>query len=703
MNIKRKIIFRHFSDLNLNIFAERLRIINWDSILADSDINKSLEAFISTISTMYCENFPLKTKFLTLNRIDKPWLSSELLRMVKLKSEYVRLYKLGVISKETNNRFKNLVTTKIRKAEYSYYLNKFKNFGNNTKQSWNILKKLTGANHGNKNSKGFFESNIYEEKLSKVQNFNRFFSNIGSVLDSRFDQNSFQPNFRYPNSFFFFPVSETEVDKLILNLKPVYSGINVIPVKMFKLMRHCFLYPLKILINNSFLNGIFPNCLKLARVTPIHKKGNLSDPSNFRPISSLSYISKILENCVKNRLMKFCEKYSLINSIQFGFQPNKSTCDALINLTETIYESLNNKAHLFSIMIDLRKAFDTVNHEILVKKLQCYGIRGTQLNWFRSYLSNRQCYVEVEGIRSDISFVNVGVPQGSILGPILFLFFINDVSNISNKFSTTLFADDTTVSLYDSTYDSLVTNVNFELNKFYTWTINNRLTLNVDKTLSIYISNLHISNDRQRSLMLGGESIKIVGTALFLGTYLDKDMNFISHIRHVCNKISKHIGILYKIKSKLTLKAKLSYYYAFVYPYLSYNVCVWGSTYPSHLRQLIVLQKRIIRIIADVPYSSHTRPLFSQFGILEFNDIYRLNLLTYVHKYLSKKILTFNNSRDQRDLFVIRPSFHRLSKTQHAFSFTGPTEWNKLPIGIRKIEKLHIFKKYLKAHFLSLY
>ena len=697
-----KIIFRNYSDDNLNLFAEKLSLMNWDFINTNVCVNFAFENFLKTISDLYCNLFPVKTKYLTANRLNKPWITKELLKLIKLKSEYVRLFKLGVISKESNNKFKNYVTTIIRKAEHSYYLDKFKNFRKNMKTSWNILRDLSGNKISKKLSNRIFTSDVYEDNLAQVENFNKFFANVGKFLDGKINHSYFQPSFSYPNSFFFHPVTDAEIEKIITNLKPVHSDINTIPIKIFKKLKYLFIYPLKMLINLSFEKGVFPDCLKLARITPIFKQGDHLDPSNYRPISCLPYVSKIIEKCVKERLMKFCNKYNLINISQFGFQCGKSTCDALIHLTEIIYRALNDKNNLLTVMIDFKKAFDTVNHQILLKKLECYGIRATQLKWFSSYLFNRRCYVEIDKIKSSVECMNIGVPQGSILGPILFLFYINDISSVSNIFSTTLFADDTTISISDPSFNNLINSSNHELSNLSTWTLQNRLTLNVNKTVSLYFSNKKTLNIDQQ-IVLGGEIVKNVDSAKFLGVYLDSNLNFVPHIKYICGKISKHLGILFKIRDKLTLEAKLSYYYAFVYPYLSYNVCVWGSTYPTHLNPLIILQKRIVRLMTNSSYLAHTRPLFSKLGILQFNDIYKFNLLSSVHKSISRNILVFNNCRNSRDSFLIKPVFHRLSKTQHSFSFTGPTEWNRLPLYLRKIEKFNHFKKSLKSYFLNSY
>ena len=569
------------------------------------------------------------------------------------------------------------------------------------KQSWNLINSLTGRS---KNSSNFENSLDNEALLDRVENFNDFFSNIGNLLGSRFnetDYNVSDSDFSNNASFFLCPVTECEIDEIIVNMKVVKSDINVIPVNIFKTLRHIFIPPLIKLVNLSFETGIFPDSLKIARVTPIHKQGNNSDPSNFRPISSLPYLSKIFEKCVKDRLISFFDRFSLFCPTQFGFRRGMSTCDAMVHLTEQIYNSLDNRSHTFAILIDFKKAFDTVNHGILLKKLQSYGIRGTQLEWFRSYLLDRKCYVEIQNVKSSVRSIDIGVPQGSILGPILFLLYINKFSKLSNQFDTTLFADDTTVLISNHDFNSLVSNSNFVLGKINDWTINNRLTLNVSKTVALYFSNRGSNGDQ--NIVLGGESVSVVNNCKFLGVFLDNRLNFVSHIQYIYNKISKHSGILYRIKNNLTLEAKLSYYYAFIYPYLSYNVCVWGSTYSTHLQPLVIQQKRIIRILTDSHFLAHTRPLFYQLGLLQFIDIYKFSLLCYVHNLISKGKLSFNRARSLRDPYLLKPSLHKLTLTQHAFSFMGPNEWNKLPINLRKIEKLPKFKRNLKKYFLDSY
>ena len=284
-------------------------------------------------------------------------------------------------------------------------------------------------------------------------------------------------------------------------------------------------------------------------------------------------------------------------------------------------------------MFDIKKAFDSVNHRILLRKLYSYGIRGITLEWFKSYLKDRCCFVEMNSIKSNLRKFNIGVPQGSILGPILFLFYINDLPSAFQIANTTLFADDTTISISHNDYDSLCVSVNLELTRLYDWTLQNRLTLHADKTELIAYSN-RTPNDGAQDIIMNNSVITRSqlsndSQCKFLGIRLDLDMKptFKRHISFVTAKISKHSGILYKIKNKMPLFARINYYYAFIYPYLTYNVEVWGGLYQSHLQPLISQHKRIICNITDSVFTDHTSPLFAGLGLLKLADIHKFHVL----------------------------------------------------------------------------
>ena len=272
-----------------------------------------------------------------------------------------------------------------------------------------------------------------------------------------------------------------------------------------------------------------------------------------------------------------------------------------------------------------------MNHEILLRKLQNYGIRGIPLKWFNSYLSNRNTFIEINSLKSEEIPINIGVPQGSILGPILFLLYVNNIPEISSFFRTQLFADDTIVSTSGPDFNILKTSTNTELMKLSNWTFANKLTLNASKTEFLVFSNRHYEkNDANLNLL--GNIVHSSQTCKYLGVYLDRDMSFKSHIDHVLKKVSRHTGILYKIRDDLPITARLDFYYAYIYPYLSYNIIVWGAAYDSVLQPLFLQQKRTVRTVAGAGYRDHTDPLFRRYGTLKLIDIYKLQLLSHMHK-----------------------------------------------------------------------
>ena len=416
--------------------------------------------------------------------------------------------------------------------------------------------------------------------------------------------------------------------------------------------------------------GVFPESLKLAKIIPIHKRGDSRIPSNFRPISLLPYLSKIFEKVVFSRLINHISTNNILTPYQFGFQKNTSTLDALIHFTELMYDSLNSRKTCLNVLIDFSKAFDTVNHDILLRKLHRYGVCGSALLWFESYLKDREQFVSIGDMSSDIKISNISVPQGSVLGTILFLVYVNDLPNISDAFSPTMFADDCTLSVIGLDIENITAICNSELAEFESWAVANRLSINIDKTKCLLVSNIYHPDDL--NVFFNGQNLEFVDCTKFLGITIDSNLKFDKHIKEICSKVSKSLGIIYRIRDVIPYSCLKNLYFNLIHPYLIYCLPIFGATYSNHLQPLIVLQKRAIRTISRAGYFDASEPLFKLQNILKFKDLYKHSLACYVFKNPGL-LNTFSRTHDyqtrNRNLLLL--PFERLRSTSQSVIFNS--------------------------------
>jgi len=390
--------------------------------------------------------------------------------------------------------------------------------------------------------------------------------------------------------------------------------------------------PLLHLVNLSFSQGVVPNHVKLAHVTPIYKAGDRQMAGNYRPISVLSVLAKLLEKLMYNRLYTYLIDHGVLISRQFGFRRGFSTEMALTVALDLITSALDEKKHVLGLFIDLRKAFDTVNSQILLSKLCHYGVRGVVHDWFSSYLSSRRQRVKIDGFLSDINSLSCGVPQGSTLGPLLFLVYINDLPNVLDTITPILFADDTSLFLKGDNIDSMVYTFNSQLKHLLSWLRANELSLNLSKTYSVLFSLSPHVRSLTVDIRIENTPIERIHATRFLGVIIDDQLSWSPHISHVANKVSKSIGILNKVKYVLNTDTLVMLYYSLIYPYFFYCHLIWGKAAYSSLRQLIILQKKAVRVLSRSSFYAHTAPLFSQHKILHLEDLYIYCSSIYAYK-----------------------------------------------------------------------
>ena len=698
--------FRLVDGTTIEEFNNHINSVDWNSLIDNGDVNIVTNRVVDTINGIYCRSFPLKIKRVSRKRICNPWLTSEIMKYVKMKSLHFKSCKLGLISDTDYKKIRNHVNRIVSKAKCNYYKERFSRRISDLKKTWKDIRKLISVGDSKMKINSILNDGaILSDENDIAQCFNSHFCTIGAKIESSLPVSPNDPLshvIRNVHSFYLEPVTQDEVVGIIGSLRSIRCDINSISVYMLKFSQNILSYPISLLINKSFLEGIFPDVFKRADVIPVYKKGDKKDINNYRPISLLPLFSKIYERCIANRVLCFVTRFSLISKEQFGFRKGLSTVDAMIDYSAYICRELEKRNHIVGVFIDYCKAFDTVKHDILLAKLEAYGIRGIALKWFASYLGNRVQRVRIGQSYSDYQNVNVGVPQGSVLGPLLFIFYVNDLPNVSASLKSILFADDTTVSSSGYIFSDLCSTVNDELESVHRWSVSNRLSLNSDKTAALIFTNRRNDEIANDCLVVNGTNINVLECVKFLGVHLDNRLTFKNHINAVCGKLSKVVGILYKLKECLSPKSLINMYYNLFYPYLTYGNVLWGGTYGTHLNTIEMLQKRAIRIITGSEYLSHTEPLFLQTSILKFEDLHKYLLLLYYFKHkcdFQPSNVNYSTRYGGEPILYA----HRLTLTEHSVLYSAARLWRSLSEDLKNINSYAVFKKKLKLHYLSQY
>ena len=491
-----------------------------------------------------------------------------------------------------------------------------------------------------------------------------------------------------PDSMFIEPVTPTEVLNIANKLKSKSSyGHDNISSKLLKETILYIIKPITHTINRSFDTGIVPSALKVAKVIPIYKTADKTLLKNYRPISLLPAFSKLIEKLMYNKLTSFFNSKTLFYKHQYGFRAKHSTVHPIIHLLNHCAESISKTTPEMTLAIfcDLSKAFDVISHDILLNKLRTYGIRGIVHKWFENYLTNRTQYVELDGQKSTSTNITIGVPQGSILGPLLYLIYVNDIGNscTSNILS---FADDTTIYLSDHNPVQLYHKANTQINLLFEWFCANRLSLNASKTNYIVIKPPHIRPDLNAyNIFIKDTKLSRLGNeceykcAKFLGIYIDENLTWKDHVSNINKKKSKALFSIKQLKNVLPADCLNILYNSLIHSHLSYGIIAWGSATKSTLKQTINLQKRAIRIAHKTNFNSHTDPLFRSSRVMKLTDLYEYSSTIFMHDYMSHNLpISFNNTFSKNSE---APNSRTTRQSEHLFVARCPTQFaSKLPL-----------------------
>lgn len=720
INHGNEIEFRDISHQNIVELRTRLSWENWDDVFSVTSVNSIYDNLVGTVSHCFDIACPVKKIRKKSTRKNLTWLTDDIVRM---KTQLKNLYSDWVVTrcerkKIEYNDLKKRYRKKILDAKASHISQLIKASDNPTKTSWNVI------NSFRPNSSTRNEPNISLEIDGVVQHdpveVCKIFNNHFLCSNSNLTHHVFVPqqaqNLPFELSFFE-PFSFNELRKIVSSMKNKNSsGLDGISSKIIKLCFNEMEAPLLHLVNASLSQGIFPDGGKHAIVKPIFKKDSRHTPQNYRPISLLPTVSKILEKAVSVRLMQFFEDHTLFFSNQFGYQKNKSTKLALIDFVNKCIDALEGGDTAVSCFIDLSKAFDCVNHSILINKLELLGVKGSALGWLTSYLCNRKQQTTINftsetGLKkqfySPIADNSWGVPQGSILGPILFLVYINDISSCSSipPESLTIFADDTSLFIRNKNISLLERETFDRLNVLAQYFSDINLNINSKKTNFMFIATSQKRRNQDRagipspSVVLDDEVLEESSFVDYLGVRLDDGLSWTDHVDKLASTIASNIFVLRNLAVFNNMSLCKLVYFSLIESHLRYSIVLWGLSSKLNLNRIFVLQKKAIRCMSRLRPRDSCREKFIELEILTVPSLFMFEVIMYVK---TNNLIQPHQHQYSTRNHRLNPSVqHTLKLFETKPSYAGLKYFSQLPSHIQDIADNKKFKKELKLHLIE--
>lgn len=673
--------------------------LDFTQIFEATNPNAAMDIFISKISYI----MHINTKVLNVTnrfRILKPWMTVGLLRCTRVRDRMHKKLKQNpenVILEITFKRYRNFYNKIINKLKREYEKKLLRAAGNNNKSIWKAINNITNRNVKKDNSLDLLS--LQSTPHLSVNAVNHFFSTIGENLSNKITPLAESSHFSKVvqcdsslcgNSLVLLDTDEDEIESLIIGLKSnCAAGDDGITSDILKLIKNYVVAPLTFIFNMCLKMGVFPDSLKRSIVRPIFKGGDRSRVTNYRPISILTSLSKLFEKIINKRLTNYLEKFNLLSNQQFGFRSGKSTEDALNNFTEHLVKTIDNKKKCLTIFLDLAKAFDTVSIPTLVNKLHQLGIRGLQLKLLQDYLSRRTQIVKIGNYTSDSLPVTHGVPQGSILGPTMFLVYINDLTllNIKNCKIIT-YADDTTLTFHGDTWREAFQKAQDGFGTVMKWLAHNYLSLNTDKTKYIAFQirttckTLHLTHQitshtcHTESGNCSCPTLSAVDSIKYLGLTFDKNLNFNKHVISVSNRIRKLIYVFKQIRHAANPDVVKMIYYSLCQSVITYCITCWGGAAKTYNLTAERAQRALLKVCCFKPRYYSTTELYRDCEVLTVRKLFVLALIMRQHSRIKLNALTERESTSRRRFNVFKSASCRTSFAQKFTMFLGPRMFN---------------------------
>lgn len=657
-----------------------------------SDVDMATDLLINLLVSAIKDNSKL-VEIPKRKIIHKPWITKGLLRCMRNRDNLHKKIKKdpeNEVLKTTFRRYRNFCNALLKKAKRNFEKKEIENVRDNKKKLWEVIRNISGQKRPIDHSSSLLIPGKQDMCINEV---NHYFSEIGRKLAEdqvNTDQNSepcSEPD-SHIHSLVLLPTDELEVFNLIMGLKSKCAvGQDQISGHLIKRYAHLLSSPITHICNLSFSHGNFPNAFKVALIKPIYKGGERDRVENFRPISILPTLSKILERLMNKRLTFYLESNNLLSPSQFGFRSQKSTNDAVQELTNAVITNLDKRRKCLVVFLDLAKAFDTVSIPILLRKLETSGIRGLPLKLFSDYLTGRKQRVKIGHLISNEQPVSYGVPQGSILGPSLFLIYINSLCNMKLENGRIItFADDTALLFEGNSWVDTFKNAQNGVTRVCTWLKSNVLTLNTAKTNYIAFAlrsnllppaslSITAHNCSSSTASCTCNALQRTDNTKYLGIYIDQTLTFKRHIGTLVARTRKLIYVFRELKHVADRNTIKTVYMALCESIIGYCITSWGGAAKTHLIEIERAQRAVLKVGAGFRFQFPTTQLFREWDVLSVRQYFLLQIILYKHSHLTYDRLLV---KDKRRKGSVCPALNFRTSLSHNFvCFLGPYIYNK--------------------------
>ncbi len=713
--VPKMVTSRCYKSFNEASFIHDISCVDWNRVSDIEDPDDSWVLWRKMFLDVCNKHVPFKTR--KVKGYLPPWITPEYKELSHKRDHQKRQAQLSGNPDDWRRakEMRNKVNSLNKRLKREHFRKVIKENGNNTRKLWQTLR-----NHGGLGTKqtSVASTESKSECIAKANQINHHFCTIGHkvVNDTNADNHSNETSSECISSedkmFTFSVVSDTYVYQQLKMISiNKATGMDDIPAKLLKLAAPYIAKSLAHICNVSLKNGTIPNEWKYAKVTPIHKGGDTNDLNNYRPISVLPIISKILERSVHDQIYSYLQENNILSTEQSGFRPNHSTETALLDVTDYILNGMDKGKATGIVFLDLRKAFDTVNHDLLLKKLHDIGVRGIELAWFKSYLSDRKQSTAYQGTLSAYEDITIGVPQGSILGPLLFCIFVNDLPKFLTC-KTVLYADDTALMFSSNDKNVLNINLNNNLKQVSEWLQRNKLSLNIAKTKYMICGTRQcIENFDNMSVLINDSEIEQVQTFKYLGIWFDPLLKWDYQVQNTSKKVSQRIGLVSRLRKFVPFKTTKLLANCLVLPYFDYCSLVWRNCSKDLSNKLQVLQNRLARIVLKEGPRAHIADMLEAMNWKTLNDRAFINLIHLVHKCLTNNAPMYLQTKfsyvHEHHHYPTKSSgklnlYHDKVSTkagERTLTYRGVKAWNNISDDLRSVPyNSKNFKKALREY-----